>query len=93
MRKGIYSKLSDLIGEVGLHVSPQIEQFIESIFPSQDPKIVERLQAGLGADPGQKKSETAKELTYVFGAVMMVLFAGLFVLVRAPLAFIRGPPS
>lgn len=64
-----------------LNVVIQIEQFIESIFPSQDPKKVIREITSTGPEPGSqeaidaaKAEETNRDTIYMLGAVLATLF-------------------
>ncbi|KAI9825826.1 MAG: bifunctional farnesyl-diphosphate farnesyltransferase/squalene synthase [Thelocarpon impressellum] len=60
----------------------KIEQFIESIFPTQDPKAIVRANAGEAADPEQaaKDAEGKKDVMYILGAVLLVLLLVSFVM-------------
>lgn len=64
--------------------SVQIEQFIESIYPTQDPRVISRLQGGQSGDPAKtgNDKEAAWDIAYMLGAVMLVLFFSTFILVR-----------
>jgi farnesyl-diphosphate farnesyltransferase len=63
----------------------KIEQFIESIFPSQDPKAIAQAEGKLvsAEDAEKSKSDAAarKELLYVFLAVIGTLFLISFIMV------------
>ncbi|KAI9797057.1 MAG: bifunctional farnesyl-diphosphate farnesyltransferase/squalene synthase [Piccolia ochrophora] len=56
----------------------KIEQFIESIFPSQDPQAIALEQTGKPGDPRKAKEdadarEAKMDLVYTFGAVLLLL--------------------
>jgi len=63
-------------------VRPQIEQFIESIFPTQDPKKIAAEKAGAA------KNEPAMNTTEAF----MLILSALSTLVLIGLLMVRGPP-
>ncbi|KAI9840935.1 MAG: bifunctional farnesyl-diphosphate farnesyltransferase/squalene synthase [Sclerophora amabilis] len=53
----------------------KVEQFIESIFPSQTPKMVALEQTGESADPEQDaiEAEAKRDMMYLMGAVLLTL--------------------
>ena len=62
----------------------QIEQFIESIFPTQDPKALALEYAGAVVDPEQAKkdAEARQDIFYMLIAVFSVLFFISLIMVR-----------
>ena len=60
----------------------QIEQFIESIYPTQDPRAIARRFNGEKSEEPGTNNKALWDVLYLFGAVGVVLFFVLFILVR-----------
>ncbi len=66
-------------------VNQQIEQFIESIFPTQDPK---KIAAGQEAAKGQPGMDTVEAFFLILSALSTLVLIGL--LMVRPLPFLPG---
>ena len=60
----------------------QIEQFIESIYPTQDPRAIARRFNGEKSEEAGTNNRALWDVLYLFGAVGVVLFFVLFIMVR-----------
>lgn len=66
----------------------KIEQFIESIYPSQDPKALAAIQAMNSKQPLSKQSESKEDVIYLIMAVLGTLFVVSLLMIGA--AYLAG---
>ena len=78
----LYSPISNSRSDINHH--PQVEKFIESIFPSQHPKAIVAGQAGSGKSPEQIEKDKADWQEAKWDVIYMALA------VFATLAFISA---
>ena len=66
----------------------QIEQFIESVFPTQDPEVLARKARGEPADPKKAAAdaETRKDMLYTVGFMLLLLSILTAIMVRRSLS-------